>query len=121
MLLDCMMCCSQVEWVWRDQSAVFACRALVAVVADQSGGRELLDLLAAALLTTSQPRSSRPLLIAAACHEHGSLLVSCLARARHSLSPELASHMEQTLRKYRSALAANQQGCSVLKLIQSKV
>merc|ERR1719154_39021 len=110
---------TNMQAVYKDYSAVQAVRCVMYLIAEKI--REGTDLQWGTLLDqmitrmTGTLEKSRPLLIQAACHPQGHILVGQLIKMVMSLGREVRKVMLETMVTYRASLVADTYGCIVMR------
>ena len=110
------------EAVYNDNTAVFAANQVVSTLSAKAGStnssdscwRSLLDKLVYSLMVGSNSRG-RNHFISAACSAPGNRLVMKLLKVCQHLNTGVKSRLYQLISSYRTSLAADNLGCSVLR------
>ena len=116
---------ANMKWVYRDKPAVHGLRCVLYILSEKvkegivNKWSELLDLVVAAFVGTVH--HGRPLLIEAACHKEGYLVVSYLIKVNRKLGKDMRKKLLEIMMTYRNSLMADEFGCFVLKGLQGAV
>ena len=109
------------EAVYNDNTAVFAAKQLISTISAKLGSRHsescwrlLMDKLVYSLMVGTNSRG-RIHLISASCSAPGNRLVMKLLKVCHHLNPSVKSKLHELITSYRTSLAADNIGCSVLR------
>ena len=113
---------SNMEAVYNDNNAVFAAKQLVSTISANLGAkyssdccwRLLLDKLVYSLMVGTNSRG-RNHFISASCSAPGNRLVLKLMAVCPHLNTSVKSKLHQLITSYRTSLAADNMGCSVLR------
>ena len=110
---------TNMQAVYKDKPAVHTLRCVMHLVSEntlenkESQWSKLLDQLVEKLIATVQ--QNRPLLIQAACHPDGHLVVVGFVRMVMKLGRDVRKRMVEMIVTYRTGLVADQFGCIVLR------
>ena len=117
------------EAVYNDNTAVFAAKQLISTISAKLGRskysedccwRLLLDKLVYSLMVGTNSRG-RNHFISASCTAPGSRLVMKLLKVCRNLNPSVRNKLYQLINSYRTILAADNIGCSVLRTAKDLV
>eukprot|EP00092_Neocalanus_flemingeri_P041732 GFUD01045453.1.p1 GENE.GFUD01045453.1~~GFUD01045453.1.p1 ORF type:complete len:1159 (+),score=333.30 GFUD01045453.1:24-3479(+) len=115
---------NNMEAVYKDKPAVHAIRCVIYLLAEkikedvesQCQWSKLLDQIVVKMTVSVQ--QSRPLIIHAACHPEGHLLVRDLTKLEKKMGRDVRKRMVEMMMTYRTVLVADMYGCIVLRDLQ---